>query len=219
MPIRWLLFHRGKRPYAGPVDISAFQRAGFTAYAVGQPYDPATPVPMPETPHLRITGSHLELTVSYRGPTQHEIEQFTRGKVRFAWVDSEQVAVLAFKFGDMPWADCPFHPKLVVDAGMEPPNLPTGEGKVLPMIFVDGSTGLVASIRLIGLPADFVTAMSATVSRMMSFPYDIAAHDTALDALYDRYPTPAVMVRDRADVTCLGAVAGSTLPGTGVDAN
>ncbi len=201
------------------MDISALQKAGVTAYAVGQPYDPEMQLPIPETPHLRITGSHMELAIAYRSPSAAEVREFTYGKIRFAWVDSEQVAVLAFKLGEMPWADCPFHPKLVVDAGMQPPKLTRGEGKVLPMIFVDGTTGLVAGIRLIGIPADFMTAVAATVERMMSTPYDIKAHDAALDALYDRYRTPAQMVRDRADVTCLGAVPGSTLPGTGRDAN
>jgi len=201
------------------MDISALQRAGVIAYSVGQPYNPDMPLPIPETPHLRITGSHVELVISYHNPSPHEVDQFTHGLVRFGWVDSEQVGVFAFKLGDIPWADCPFHPQLVVDAGMDRPRLEPGVGKVLVMIFVDGLTGRVAAIRLLGLPAKFVTAMAGSIERMLANGYDIKAHDAALDALYDRYPTSARLVRDRADVTCIGAQPDSTLPGTGEDAN
>lgn len=193
---------------------------GVIVYTVGQPYQPEHPGPMPETPHLRITGTSLELVIAYRSPTPAETHEFVHGTVRFAWVDSEQVALLAFKLGSLPWADCPFHPRFVVEAGMTPPRLvPDSGGKVLPMIFVDAATGLVAAIRLIGLPAQFVTAMAVSVSRMLLLPYDVAAHDAALDALYTRYDTSAQLVQDRADITCVGAKPDSVRPGTGVDAS
>ncbi len=188
------------------MDIASLRAAGMTAYAVGQPYSEAMQLPMPETPHLWIFGSKLELLISYPRPKQEEIEQFHHGMVRFAWVDSEQTAVFAVKLGDLPWADCPFHPRLIIDAGMQTPRLPhkSTAGKVLPMIFVNGISGIVVGIRMIGLPPKFVTAMSATITRMVQTPFNPAAHDDAIVALYGKYPTAAKLVRDRADITCIG---------------
>lgn len=192
--------------------------AVIVEFSVGQPYDPDRPGPMPETPHLLITGTNVVLSIAYQGLMAREVRAFTYGEVRFAWVDSEQVALLAFKLGDLPWADCPFDPKLVTAEGWERPRLEPA-GHAMLMILIEADTGIVAAMRVIGLAGDFVAAMAATVRRMLVTPYDVAAHDAALDALYERYATPEELVRRRADVTCVGARPGSALPGTGEDAN
>jgi hypothetical protein len=67
--------------------------------AVGEPYHP-TRRQWPEAPHLRLTTDGSELTLFLRSPTTREIQAVRRGKAKFAWVDSEHTAVLAFRFDD-----------------------------------------------------------------------------------------------------------------------
>jgi hypothetical protein len=185
--------------------------------AVGEPYHPTTRQ-WPETPHLRLTTAGCELAVFFTSPTTREVEAVQRGKTKFAWIDSEHTAVLAFRFGDgVPWSDTPYTPHH--EHSDTPAGLPAGEGHlVVVVVLVDAGTGIVRAIRAVTWPPRFVGTVRRSVDRLLAVPFSPEAADAALAALYARYPSTAELVRQRADVVCTGGTP-EAAAGTGPEAS
>jgi hypothetical protein len=185
--------------------------------AVGEPYHPTTRQ-WPETPHLRLTTDGCELALFFRSPTPREVAAVQRGKAKFAWIDSEHTAVLAFRFDDgVPWSDTPYTPHR--EHTDTPAGLPPGDGHLLVVVvLVDAATGIVRAIRAVTWPPRFAGAVRRSLDRLLAAPFSPQAADAALEALYARYPKTAELVRQRADVVCTGGTPEATA-GTGPDAS
>ncbi|BAL01910.1 hypothetical protein OBV_p-00550 (plasmid) [Oscillibacter valericigenes Sjm18-20] len=83
-----------------------------------------------------------------------EREQFNPGAefaIRYEIIND--VCLFCFRFGNMPWADCPFSPALYKAAGqnIELPQIEGSEGFPLTVLLIDTSSGELCGIRLIGL--------------------------------------------------------------------
>jgi hypothetical protein len=171
-------------------------------YTVGELYDPDRPGGWPQTPHLAVIGSTAELVLSVNAPTADEVAAVETGRVQFAWVGSDHVGVLAFRFGGFrfgdgfPWCDCPYNPnRQTVDR----PGLLSGTVFVM---LVDADTGILRAIRGLRWPPRFVATVNASIKQMLGTPFSDTAEGHALEYLYGRWPTAADLVRERADVQC-----------------
>ena len=172
-------------------------------YQVGQLYNPRI-TRWPETPHLLLDAqAGPELTLFYGSPTAREVEQVRTGRIRFAWIDSDHTAIIAFRIGDLPWSDAPYHPHREKADGRDPGVPGTDDESVLCfVVLVDADTGIIAAMRMVSWPAEFAGAVRRSVQRLMAAPYSKAATDATLKALYDRY-TSEQLARTRTDMTCV----------------
>jgi hypothetical protein len=186
--------------------------------AVGELYNPNRRS-YSETPLLRVVRGHpVELVLFYESPTEIEIADIGRGRAKFAWVTSDHVAVLGFRFGGQRWSDVPYSPHLE-DLGSQRAGIEPGQANTpVHVVLVDAATGVVRAQRLLTWPQQFGDAVRTAVDRLLDTPFSRQAHDAGVSALYSRYPDTAKMVRERADVTCTGGTQ-EAAAGDGVDAN
>jgi hypothetical protein len=185
--------------------------------AVGELYNPNRKSWPDGGMQLRITAAGNELALFFANPTGREVNAVRTGAAEFAWVDSEQVAVLACTFADgIPWSDTTFNPHRDKDSAVPP----GGESSqlVLRVVLVDAATGIVKTLRAITWPPGFTAVVRNSIMRMLASPFNPGAADQALHALYQRYPSTEELVARRADVRCTGGTT-QEQSGPGPDAS
>ncbi|MGW4246625.1 hypothetical protein [Nocardia sp. NPDC004722] len=157
--------------------------------------------------HLESDGCHGELLLVLPEPDDIEIAAVESGKAQFAWVDSEHVALLAFRFADgFDWSDAPYAPN--PDAAVDGEVACAADGRlILRVILVDGDTGVIRAVRHMSWPAPFTHFVRLTAARLCRAGYSETAAGAEQDSLYAHYRTTADMVRRRADAACIGLPA------------
>lgn len=169
-------------------------------YAVGEPYG-GTPRAWPETPHLRLTPAGCELLLFLGAPTSAEVRDVKSGVDQWAWTDADQVAVLCYRLGTMPWSDAPY------EAGREPEaerGAPAGgpdDGILITVMLVDAHDGTIRAIRATTWPAAFAEKIRETIRRQLDVPPEPEAAGAALNNLYAQYSSER-LAKERADARC-----------------
>ena len=76
-------------------------------------------------------------------------------EIRYTTIDD--ICYFLFRFGNMPWADCPFSPAIYKNVGRtaEFPKVEKNSGFGLQVLLIDTKSGELCKIRLIGLGHDF----------------------------------------------------------------
>jgi hypothetical protein len=184
--------------------------------AIGQLYDPTRPG-LPEGQSWRLSTRGVELLLSWPRPSPGEIDAVhgLTGEAQFALIEQPNVLLLCFRLGDgIRWASQPWQ-AIRQDDG-SPPGLPAPlhsadgtnaaeEGhQPVHIYLVDCVTGIVCAHGAGTWPPKFVAALRAAIDRHLAGPQDDAAAGRELDALYQRWPKTADLVRNRADITCRG---------------
>ncbi|MBF9135232.1 hypothetical protein I0C86_41010 [Plantactinospora sp. S1510] len=185
------------------------------AYRVGGLYN-ASRTSWNEGTYLRFTAAGPELILFFARPSAKEIADLRRGAPWFAWIDSEHVGLLAFKFGTaIPWSDAPYHP----GRESEPVTFDhQGDNHLLLLVLlVDADTGIIRAMRQVTWPPAFAQRVARSIRRMSATPYSERAFDLALNQLYRQWPGTEQLVEERADITCYGGTD-EVARGTGPDA-
>lgn len=169
------------------------------ALQVGQPYHPQR-TRWPEGAHYAYRAGHHELLLFLDSPTAREIAAVRTGAPQCALYtdDAAGLLVLLYQFGaSVPWSDAPFSWHLLPAAERVVPPL-SGAGEesraLLQAVLVDAATGTVQAIRAVTLTPAFTAQLHAAIRRQAARPWDRAAYDRALDALYQRYPTTRALL-------------------------
>ena len=149
----------------------------------------------PEGSLVQMGTSGMSLVLRVAHPTPEEVRDARKGPPQFAWIDAEHTGILACQLGEQPWVDAPYTPHLDQPGGVP-------EGTQCTVVLLDAATGLVCSVRLVGLPAAFMSAVRDSVQRMAATSFSRTAYDATIGNLYARYPTAEDLVRYRADITC-----------------
>ncbi|GAB2532201.1 hypothetical protein GCM10027167_41380 [Nocardia heshunensis] len=157
---------------------------------------------------LESDGCHGELLLVLPGPLEIEISAVESGRVRFAWVDSERVALLAFRFDDgLDWSDAPYTPNLEAAVDGSGGTCAADGRLMLRITLVDGNTGVVRAVRHTSWPAPFAHFVRNSAARLCRAGYSDSAAGAEQDSLYAHFRTTADMVRRRADAACIGLPA------------
>src|SRR4051794_5538096 len=135
---------------------------------VGEPY--GQPRSWPETAQLRMTHAGCELALFFADPTEREVDAVRTGQAKFAWVASERIALLAYRFGDsIPWSDATYDPHNEdTSQGPAGPVDPEGLHLLITVVLVDANTGTVRAIRGTTWPAHFVRSVRKGVAAMLA---------------------------------------------------
>jgi hypothetical protein len=169
------------------------------AVEVGNRLDPN--VSDPESPALTmVAGEPVRLTIALSHPHELEVQAVTAAPTRFAWVDGDHVAVLAYRLGPiLPWAEAVYHPQLCTLAGGVPG---VDRDPVVEIALVDLGSGEVRALHRVRWPGEFAATVRDSVARMRERPHDRIAYEHTLAGLRRRFPTPDDLVVDRAEALC-----------------
>lgn len=168
------------------------------ALRVGSAYLPGRTRYPEAVQYLYRAGGH-ELLFWLRSPTRDEVESIRRGQAWFALYVEQPLIVLLYRFDSaIDWSDAPFSIHLV------PPDqraLPAALGEaeesraLLQIVLVDADTGIVRALRQLTWSPAFTAVVHAAIREQAAKPWDVAAYDRALAALYQRFPTSEALLR------------------------
>lgn len=126
------------------------------------------------------------------GVSNEERKQFDASKSFAVCVTTiADIAFFCFRFGNMPWADCPFSPSIYKDSGrtISYPLLDDKVGLALNVFLIDSSTGKLLHCRLIGLGHDFCVKWLEWARSVTNKPMSREEYSRRIDTVYQRYTT------------------------------
>lgn len=127
------------------------------------------------------------MIASMCGITDKEKQDFKTDssfEIRFTIIAS--VCFFAFRFGQMPWSDCPFHPALYKEK-RKFPHFADEEGFGLPVLLFDSSTGELVYFRLLGLGHDFSVELANWAMAANEEQMDYLTYEHIIDEVYKSY--------------------------------
>lgn len=169
--------------------------------AIGEPYLPGR-TDWPETVDINPRATGLEVRVFFAHPSEREVTQFRRGRAELALVVCEGLPILAVRYGDLPWMDCPvdirrvpIEDRLDLSVSLEdamglraaPPRL------LVSHVLVDAATGLVQGLR--------ANTLSPTLTHRLLGVWRVQAAEPrrpdprAVEQFLARHPTPDLVAR------------------------
>jgi hypothetical protein len=178
------------------------------SYQIGEPYHPDR-TRWPEASQFSYRQGGYELVLFMSQPTATEITSVGRAgsAAEFALVSRDDLVVLVYRFGSLPWSDAPYSWHLVPEDQRALPA-PVGVAEphdLLQVILVDASTGIVRGLRVLAWPTSFSAAMRLAIRAQASRPWPGSAeYDRQLADLYDAYPHSRDLARiatSRAGIT------------------
>jgi hypothetical protein len=167
---------------------------------VGARLDPD--VRWPEGTALRMfAGEPVQLMIFLSRPHVLEVQAVSQAPTRFAWVDGENVSVLAYRLGPvLAWSEAAYTPHTF---GPEEGLPGVDAGAKVKIALVDRESNIVRAAHTVRWPVEFAAAVRKSVARMRETSYSAFGYEHALGALHRRYPTTEDLVVDRADVHCV----------------
>ncbi len=138
------------------------------------------------------------LYVLFDSPTPEEIRQFDEDiDIRYAKVGS--VFMMLFKFGSLNWVDAPYSPHLSKFGTLEDPE--DGQGLSVQIIFADSRTGIVHSLRMVGLSTQFTRCLFSDIAEELKKPFDQQLYGIDVSAVFNSYTTDDLVTMANASCT------------------
>jgi hypothetical protein len=149
------------------------------------------------------SGIH-EIRLFFRNPKPIEVQAVKQGEATFGLLISEDVILLAFKFGSIPWSDASYTIHRVPEHERTLPPLEIGpnERQLMTIFLVDAGTGMLLAIRQVSLSHDFTVALHKAINEQAHRPFDQVIYDRHLHQLYSQYESKALFKLSK--VTCKG---------------
>lgn len=159
---------------------------------VGRRYPWAEKLPVPEGLEFNYNAGGLVLRVRLPGAKDSEVKAVSAGEARFALAVEGPAIFVVARFGSkLDWAEAPFNVHLVGEGWRRTTlALPdTGELRnMLGVHLVDGRSGVLKALRVVGLPSAFTEAFEAALQEQVASGWcGKAEYETALADVYRRY--------------------------------
>lgn len=135
----------------------------------------------PEGIYVDVDASGILLVYNFIRPTESEVEQMSAGKsfeIRFTRI--EDALYILTKCGKLNWTDAPYNPHL--SHAELPPVTNNVDGYALTLLMVDAATGVIKSVRLIGLGNKFSKALKSEIDRLRCMPFSWEDYNQRLRA-------------------------------------
>ncbi|WP_067545036.1 hypothetical protein [Nocardia crassostreae] len=125
----------------------------------------------------RWPGSELILTtdgglflMSVNAPTSAQIAEFSASAMQFAWYDARYHGILCYRFGESPWQHYAFNPHDDTPPGTvaDLPAIEPGQTQTFSFGLAEADRTTVLAVRKVQWPEHFVTAVRATVARLVA---------------------------------------------------
>lgn len=126
-------------------------------------------------------------------PSPEEQLQFL-SEMEICYKTVYDVCFFAFRFGSMPWADCPFSPALYKEVGTAAvfDDIPEGHGLAVTILLIDSSSGELKNIRLISLPHDFSVKWQHWAREMSAKPLTRSEYMSIINVVYMNHTTEGI---------------------------
>ncbi|MCB6992875.1 hypothetical protein LI177_05170 [bacterium 210820-DFI.6.37] len=134
-----------------------------------------------------ITDNGAVMYIFFDSPTADEIQQFKSGhrfEIRFTHLYNS-IVVLA-KIGNLNWMEMPYNPNLSKDFTTLQ-KAEDGQGLSLSIVFVDGRTGTIKAMRLLGLSTRFTKSLFKAVQIESNNGFDVAQYNNNVNLIFARY--------------------------------
>lgn len=128
-------------------------------------------------------------------PSVEEVAQFqTDVELEVCYKTVYDVCFFTFRFGDMPWADCPFAPALYKEAGREAvfDDIPEGQGLAVTILLIDSSCGELKTIRVVALSHDFSVKWQTWAIEANKRPLTKAEYSSLINVVYMNHSTEGI---------------------------
>lgn len=118
-----------------------------------------------------------------------DFETDSKFEIRFTVLAG--VCFFSFRFGSMPWSDCPFHPAIYRDKRCFP-TFADDEGFSLPVLLFDSATGELVYFRLIGLGHEFSIALSEWATTANEEDMSREKYNHVINEVYKSYSSAEI---------------------------
>lgn len=149
-------------------------------------------VPQGEGAQFGMDETGTSVLIRFKNPNDHEIEQFSEGmpfEIRF--VEVKGIIMVLLKIGNLNWMDAPYSPHIskrkypdVFQA-----EISDGSGYSLMLILLDSNSGIIKTLRFLGLSTRFSRELRKTSLRELQLAYDEEIYSQKLSQIYSQYTT------------------------------
>jgi hypothetical protein len=156
---------------------------------VGKPYQEGLKR-IPEGIILDFNQGGGFLRIVFDSPLDNEIKEIKEGKIKLGLLEEAGIIFFFIKCGELPWMDTPYNVEFSQPFELE--EL-TDEKKGYPfqIVLVDGMTGIVRALNLIGLPHEMSKHLKEMIEKQRAAP--IKNYDIVLHRIYSKYETEALL--------------------------
>lgn len=150
---------------------------------------------LPERVQFDFTNSGAVFILAYNSPTDKELEQIGKGKIRIGIVHTRCLTFMLLKLGNLPWSDAPY--SVQFSKPFEITEIAEGDkshGYATNIIALDNRTGIVKVIRFFTMPYEVSKRLERAIGiqreliKAKKMPND-EAYDFLLSEVYRTYST------------------------------
>ena len=158
----------------------------------------------PEGAQYNYRGNTHELLLFFAEPSESEISSVRSGMVDIAVTSVSDILLLLFRFEPgIPWSDAPYSYWMVPSGErVAPPVLPGEQRPIWQTILIDAGSGIVHAIRTVTLSTRLGSVLHELIRDQAAKPITQAQYDSAIDSIFTKYPTKALL--ERAVAKCKG---------------
>lgn len=134
-----------------------------------------------------------DMTVFFNRPTNNEIEAVKTGKLEIAFYEKEGIIFFLSKFQGLNWMDSPYNVHLSQPYDFE--DIPSDMGLSLTILLTDASTGIIKTIRYVGLGNKFSLDLQAAILKQKELQLQGELYYKKLQKVYANYSTSDLVKR------------------------
>lgn len=158
----------------------------------------------PEGPKYEYDKQGHRLLIAYNKPRKDEIKEFKGNSIEFGLLVAEEIIFLLYRFKRWQWADCPYNIHLVTPDMRALPSIENSlENQiVLPIVFLDATTGIVKGHRHVLLSPEFSKELLAAIENQSKNPITLVQQSEFLIQVYQQYTVEDLV--NHAVCRCIG---------------
>ena len=139
------------------------------------------------------SNNHMIL-LTFRQPKPIEVQSVKQGEASFGLVVQQDVILLVFKFGALPWSDGSYawH-RVPADERTLPQELGERERATVTVFLVNADNGILLAIRQVSLSHDFSVALHHAITEQAARPFDQVLFDRQLRMLYSQHDSRSLL--------------------------
>jgi hypothetical protein len=165
-------------------------------YEVGKPYN-ANRTRWEEGTNYNFRSNMHEILLTFRNPKPIEVQSVKTGEANFGLVVQDDVILLVFKFGAIPWSDASYtwH-RLALDERTlpkAPEDLGPEERSTVTTFLVNADTGILLAIRQTSFSHDFTVKLHQAIIEQSHKPFDQVLFDRQLRKLYSQHDSKSLL--------------------------
>lgn len=163
-------------------------------YEVGKLYN-ANRTRWEETAEYNYRANIHEIRLFFRSPKPSEVQAAKQGEANFALVVQQDMILLVFRYGSIPWSDASYtiHRVPENERTLPPEMINEQERAQITLFLINADTGILLAIRQTSLSHDFTVALHQAIREQAARPFDQVLFDRQLRMLYSKYNSSALL--------------------------